>query len=74
MGEKTDTWQGTLALTLLKTMEGLVSPEWGVSDNNRGARYYRLTGPGRKRLAAETRERERTAAILARFFAPAEEA
>jgi hypothetical protein len=43
-------------------------------DNNRRARYFKLRRSGRKQLAVETREWERTTAILARFFAPAEEA
>ena len=112
MGEKSDIWQGTLALMILKTLEamgpqhgygiarrieqisgdafsvnygtlypallkleqeGSVSSEWGVSDNNRRAKYYKLTRSGRKQLAMETREWERTTAILARFFAPTEE-
>ena len=41
------------------TLNGYVKPEWGVSDNNRRARYYTLTPVGRKRLAAEEREFER---------------
>ncbi len=112
MGDRTDIWQGTLALMVLKTLEamgpqhgygiarriehtsgdalsvnygtlypallkleqeGYVSSEWGVSDNNRRAKYYKLTRAGRKQLAEESREWERTTAILARFFAPAEE-
>jgi hypothetical protein len=43
-------------------------------DNNRRAKYFKLRRSGRKQLAVETREWERTTAILARFFAPAEEA
>ena len=112
MEDKTDIWQGTLALMVLKTLdvmgpqhgyglarrieqtsgdafsvnygtlypallkleqEGYVSSEWGLSDNNRRAKYYSLTRAGRRRLAKEAREWEQTAAILARFFAPAEE-
>jgi PadR family transcriptional regulator, regulatory protein PadR len=65
---------GTLYPALLKLeQEGHVSSEWGVSDNNRRAKYYKLTRAGRKQLAEESREWERTTAILARFFAPAEE-
>jgi transcriptional regulator len=65
---------GTLYPALLKLeQEGYVSSEWGVSDNNRKAKYYKLTRAGRKQLARETREWEDTAAILARFFAPAKE-
>jgi transcriptional regulator len=112
MGDKTDIWQGTLALMVLKTLEamgaqhgyglarrieqtsgdllsinygtlypallkleqeGYVSSEWGVSDNNRKAKFYKLTRAGRRQLARETREWEQTTAILARFFAPAKE-
>jgi PadR family transcriptional regulator PadR len=112
VGDKTEVWQGTLALMVLKTLEamgplhgygvarrieqtsggllsinygtlypallkleqeGYVSSEWGVSDNNRKAKYYKLTRAGRKQLAREAREWEQTTAILARFFAPAKE-
>ena len=112
MVNKTDVWQGTLALMALKTLEamgplhgygiarrieqtsgdmlsinygtlypallkleqeGYVASEWGVSDNNRKAKYYKLTRAGRKQLAKETREWERTTAILAKFFTSAEE-
>ena len=66
---------GTLYPALLKLeQEGYVSSEWGVSDNNRRAKFYKLTRAGRKRLAEEAREWERTTEILARFFTPAEEA
>ena len=112
MGGKTDVWQGTLALMVLKTLatlgpqhgygiarrieqtsggllsinygtlypallkleqEGYVSSEWGASDNNRRAKYYKLTRAGRKQLTKEAREWEQTTAILAKFFAPAKE-
>src|SRR5213593_3498068 len=107
MKEKTDVWQGTLALMVLKTLnalgpqhgygiakrieqtsgnllainqgtlypvllkleqEGSVASEWGVSENNRRARFYRLTREGRKQLQVETQDWEQTAAIIARFF------
>ena len=113
MNEKTDVWQGTLALMVLKTLEalgplhgygiarrieqtsggllavrygtlypalmkleqeGYISAAWGVSDNNRRAKYYALTRAGRKRLASEARDWDRTTAIIARFFAPSGEA
>jgi transcriptional regulator len=65
---------GTLYPALLKLeQEGYVSSEWGVSDNNRKAKYYKLTRAGRRQLEKEAREWEQTAAILARFFAPARE-
>ena len=112
MGEKTDVWQGTLALMILKTLEalgplhgygiarrieqtsgnklainygtiypalmkleqeGYIVSEWGASDHNRQAKYYKLTRTGCKRLAQETAEWEQTTAILARFFAPPQE-
>jgi transcriptional regulator len=112
MGEKTDVWQGTLALMVLKTLQGMgplhgygiarrieqtsgdllavnygtlypallkleqegyISSEWGVSDNNRKAKYYKLTCAGRKQLNKEEREWEQTTSILARFLAPGEE-
>ncbi len=111
MGHKTDVWQGTLALMVLKTLEtmgplhgygiarrieqtsedllslnygtlypallkleqeGYISSAWGVSDNNRRARFYTLTRAGRKQLAAEAREWQLTTEILARFLAPRE--
>jgi transcriptional regulator len=107
MGEKTDVWQGTLALMVMKTLEtmgpqhgygiarrieqtsgdklqvnygtlypvlvkleqeGTIASEWGVSDNNRKARYYRLTRAGRKQLKTETRDWEEAMAIVARFL------
>jgi PadR family transcriptional regulator PadR len=62
--------QGTLYPVLLKLeQEGSIASEWGVSENNRKARFYRLTRDGRKQLQAETRSWEDTAAIIARFFA-----
>ncbi|HKU23107.1 MAG TPA: PadR family transcriptional regulator [Terriglobales bacterium] len=62
--------QGTLYPLLLKLEhEGSIVSEWGVSENNRRARFYRLTRPGRKLLEIETRDWEQTAAIIARFFA-----
>jgi PadR family transcriptional regulator, regulatory protein PadR len=64
---------GTLYPALLKLeQEGYVASEWGVSDNNRKAKYYRLTRAGKKQVAKEAREWERTTAILARFLTPEE--
>jgi PadR family transcriptional regulator PadR len=61
---------GTLYPALLKLeQEGYIASEWGVSDNNRRAKYYRLTRAGRKQVQRETREWEQTTAILARFLA-----
>ena len=62
---------GTLYPALLKLeQEGAIASEWGTSENNRRAKFYRLTRAGRTQLARETREWERTTAILARFLAP----
>ena len=62
--------QGTLYSVLLRLeQEGSIASEWGSSENNRRARFYRLTRNGRKQLQAETQTWEQTAAIIARFFA-----
>jgi transcriptional regulator len=110
--EKTDVWQGTLALMVLKTLEtlgplhgygiarrieqtsgdllslnygtlypallkleqeGAIASEWGTSENNRKAKFYKLTRNGRKQLAKEAQNWEQATAILARFLAPAED-
>lgn len=61
--------QGTLYPLLLKLeQEGAIASDWGVSENGRRARFYRLTRNGRKQLQVETRDWEQTAAIIARFF------
>ena len=62
--------QGTLYPLLLKLeQEGAITSEWGASENNRRARFYRLTSVGRRQLHAETRDWEQTAALIDRFFA-----
>lgn len=61
--------QGSLYPVLLKLeQEGAIASEWGASENNRRARFYRLTRDGRKQLRAETQDWEQTAAIIGRFF------
>lgn len=61
--------QGTLYPVLLKLeQEGAIASEWGASENNRRARFYRLTREGRKQLELETRDWQQTAEIIARFF------
>jgi transcriptional regulator len=61
--------QGTLYPLLLKLeQEGAIASDWGASENNRRARFYRLTRAGRKQLQTETRDWEQMAAIIARFF------
>jgi transcriptional regulator len=108
---KTDVWQGTLALMVLKTLEtlgplhgygiarrieqtsgdllavnygtlypalvkleqeGFIASEWGVSDNNRKAKFYSLTRAGHKQLEKQAQEWERTTGIIARFFSAGE--
>ena len=108
---KTDVWQGTLALMILKTLEtlgpqhgygiarrieqtsghkllvnygtlypallkleqeGYIKSSWGVSDNNRKAKFYQLTRAGRKQVEREAREWNETTAILACFLSPDE--
>src|SRR5437588_9585249 len=62
--------QGTLYPVLLRLeQEGSIASDWGVSENNRKARFYRLTRSGRKQLQAEARGWEQTASIIERFFA-----
>jgi transcriptional regulator len=107
--DKTDVWQGTLSLMVLKTLEamgplhgfgiarrieqtsghrlvlnpgtlyptllkleqeGYIASAWGTSENNRRARFYRLTRAGRSQIARETREWRTTTDILAQFLDP----
>ena len=111
MADKTDVWQGTLALMVLKTLEtmgpvhgygiarrieqisgdllavnygtlypallkleqeGYISAKWGVSDNNRRAKYYSLTRAGKKQVEKEAKQWEQATEIVARFLAPGE--
>jgi transcriptional regulator len=65
---------GTLYPAMLKLeQEGYIESEWGISDNKRQAKFYRLTAAGRKQVEEETREWERTTAILDCFLARREE-
>ena len=62
--------EGTLYPALLKLeQEGYIASAWGTSENNRKAKFYRLTRLGQKQLKATTQEWEQTTAILARFLA-----
>lgn len=62
---------GTLYPALLKLeQEGYIASEWGLSDNNRKAKFYQLTKAGRKQIQEETEEWEQMASILARFLKP----
>jgi PadR family transcriptional regulator PadR len=62
---------GTLYPSLLKLeQEGYIKSEWGTSDNNRRAKYYKLTRAGRKQLEKEARDWEQATSIIARFLTP----
>ena len=66
--------QGTIYPALLKLEQmGWIRSRWSTSENNRRAKYYSLTRPGRKQLAVEEDEWRRTSAIVTRFLTPAEE-
>jgi PadR family transcriptional regulator PadR len=110
--KKTDVWQGTLALMVLRTLEmlgplhgygiarrieqisgdrlvlnygtlypallkleqeGSITAEWGVSENGRKAKYYRLTRFGQRQLKKEARQWEDATAIVAQFLPKGEE-
>ncbi len=68
--------QGVFRVTLgalypaLERLEraGAITATWSLSDNNRRARYYRLTRAGRRRLTAEQREWERVAGAMTRVL------
>lgn len=64
---------GTLYPALLKLeQEGYIASTWGVSDNNRKAKFYELTSAGRKQLARETKDWQQMTAILTNFLQPKE--
>jgi len=61
--------QGTIYASLVRLQQrGWISASWGVSDNNRKAKFYELTKAGRKQLAAEIQSWERTSAIIGRML------
>jgi PadR family transcriptional regulator PadR len=66
---------GTLYPVLLKLeQEGSIASEWGLSENNRKAKYYRITKTGRRQLESETRQWQQATGVVARFFALRREA
>ena len=108
MGEKSDVWQGTLALMVLRTLEimgtqhgyglarrieqtsgdrlqlnygtlypallkleqeGYIRSRWGMSENNRKAKFYELTKAGQRQVRKAAAEWEQTTEILAQFLA-----
>src|SRR5882762_9164929 len=65
--------QGTLYPALLRLEQrGWITSKWGVSDNNRKAKYYSLTRSGRKQLATETATWERMTALMTRLLSGTE--
>jgi transcriptional regulator len=66
--------QGTLYPALVRLEQrGQIRSSWGVSANNRRARFYSLTKAGRKQLAVETESWERMASVITRMLQGAEE-
>ena len=66
---------GTLYPVLLRLeQEGSVASEWGLSENNRKAKYYRITKTGSRQLESETRQWQQATGVVARFFALRREA
>ena len=65
--------QGTLYPALLRLeQKGWIVSEWGASEANRRAKFYALTPAGRRQVARESRDWDRTVALMARFLRPAE--
>jgi len=65
-GDQLEIQQGSLYPALYRLEhQGLIASEWGESDNNRKARFYRLTAAGRKKLKAETENWNRMAEVMA---------
>jgi PadR family transcriptional regulator PadR len=62
--------QGTIYTSLVRLQQrGWISARWGVSENNRRAKYYVITRSGEKQLVAETEYWERLAAVMGRVLA-----
>ena len=62
--------QGTIYTSLVRLEQrGWIRSKWGVSENNRRAKFYSLTRTGQKQLAAETENWERIAAVMGRVLA-----
>lgn len=65
--------QGTIYASLVRLQQrGFIRSAWGVSDNNRHAKFYTITRSGRKQLQAEAHNWERLATVIGRMFAAAE--
>lgn len=64
--------QGTVYLCLTRLVQkGWTRAEWGLSENNRRAKYYSLTDAGREQLRAETENWERISGVIDRVLQPA---
>lgn len=67
--------QGTLYPALLRLQQKKwIAAKWGISENNRKARYYTITKAGKKQLARETENWERMAAVMNRLLEGPQEA
>jgi len=65
--------QGTLYPALLRLEQrGWIASEWGTSEANRRGKFYQLTRAGRRQVARESSDWERTVALMARFLRPVE--
>lgn len=61
--------QGTIYLCLVRLLQkGWINADWGVSENNRRAKFYGITRAGRKQLAAETENWSRIAGVIGRLL------
>src|SRR5215510_6777652 len=73
-GDRLQLNQGTIYPALLGLEQmGWISSKWGVSENNRRAKYYSITRAGRKQFAAEEENWRRASEIMVRFLDPSEE-
>jgi PadR family transcriptional regulator PadR len=73
-GNQIELNQGTLYPALLKLEQiGWITSKWGVSENNRRARYYAISRAGRKQLTAEAANWSRATDIIERFLKPLED-
>ena len=69
-GDKVLLNQGTIYASLVRLQQrGWIKAKWGVSGNNRRAKFYSITRSGEKRLASETENWERIAAVMGRVLA-----
>jgi PadR family transcriptional regulator, regulatory protein PadR len=61
--------QGTIYASLVRQQRGLIHSEWGVSSNNRRAKFYSITRHGSRRLASSAQNWEQLSIVMGRFFA-----